>query len=103
MSFAWIFFRAESLDNAFVYIGNLFSVSLFSIPNFTDIRNLSVLLFFIAVLLIVEWRGREEPYAIKLLFSKKIKMIRWSFYALLLFFIGMYANTDEVPFIYFQF
>ncbi|GGG11356.1 O-acyltransferase [Dokdonia pacifica] len=103
VSFAWIFFRAESLDNAFVYIGNLFSVSLFSIPNFTDIRSLSVLLFFISVLLIVEWRGREEPYAIKLLFYNRIKMIRWSFYALLLFFIGMYANTDEVPFIYFQF
>ncbi|WP_299764769.1 MBOAT family O-acyltransferase [uncultured Dokdonia sp.] len=103
VSIGWIFFRAKNLNSAFEYITHLFSKSLFSVPNFADIRSLSVVLFFITLLLMIEWKGREAPYAIKYILYKKHKIMRWSFYALLLFFIGMYTNTDEIPFIYFQF
>jgi len=103
VSFAWIFFRAESIDSAFLYINNLFTWSIFSIPNFMNIKSLSIILFFIVLLLIIEWKGKNEHYAIRRILNKKHKIIRWSFYSLLIFLIGMYSNTDSTPFIYFQF
>ncbi|WP_299215943.1 MBOAT family O-acyltransferase [uncultured Dokdonia sp.] len=103
VSFAWIFFRANSIQHAFLYIHNLFSTSMNSFPNFISKGNLLVLLFFLILLLFIEWKGREDHHAIKKLFQKRHRLLRWSFYSLLIFFIGMFANTDEVPFIYFQF
>ncbi len=103
VSFAWIFFRAESVGSAFRYIGRLFSTSIVSFPNFTSKGNVLTLVFFIVFLVVIEWKGREESYAIKQLLQKRARIIRWSFYSLLILFLGLFANMDEVPFIYFQF
>ena len=97
-TFAWIFFRANSLGEAFSYIGGIFSPSLFSMPRI-DNRPLLVL---IALFLAVEWMGREQKYALE-----KIKVswpiaVRWSFYLLLIWVIGTYGGTEQ-DFIYFQF
>ncbi|MFC4633302.1 MBOAT family O-acyltransferase [Dokdonia ponticola] len=103
VSFAWIFFRAESVSGAFVYIGNIFSTSIMSFPNFTSMGSLLTLVLLLFFLLTIEWKGRDEKYAIKQLFQKRSRVLRWSFYSLLILFIGLFANMDEVPFIYFQF
>jgi D-alanyl-lipoteichoic acid acyltransferase DltB (MBOAT superfamily) len=97
-TFAWIFFRADSLGQAFSYIGGIFSRSLFSMPRI-DNRPLLVL---IALFLAIEWMGREQKYALE-----KIKVswpiaVRWSFYLLLIWVIGTYGGTEQ-DFIYFQF
>jgi len=103
VSFAWIFFRAESVSSAFVYIGSIFSTSMMSFPNFTSMGNLLTLLLLLFFLVTIEWKGREENYAIKQLFQKRGRVLRWSFYSLLILFLGLFGNMDEVPFIYFQF
>lgn len=100
---AWIFFRAESLGKAFDYIGGIFSKSLFQIPALspgkTEVISLALVSFFI----VIEWLGREKNYAIAQLGFSWPRIVRWSFYALLVFTLGMYMQTNETPFIYFQF
>lgn len=100
---AWIFFRAESLGKAFDYIGGIFTKSLFQIPALspgkTEVISLALVLFFI----VIEWLGREKNYAIAQLGFSRPRIVRWSFYALLVFTLGMYMQTNETPFIYFQF
>jgi len=101
--FAWIFFRAESVGHALSYISGIFSKSLFTIPKFPDIKpaivTITILMFFV----LIEWLGREQQYAIKKLGIKWKRPVRWAFYILLFFIFGMYMNTEETPFIYFQF
>lgn len=101
-AFAWIFFRAETINHAFLYIKNMFSASLFSFPNLA--RGPMALIFGLLVLFVIlEWVGRESNYAIEKLFIKQPLLIRWGFYAALIFAIGMFMQTKETPFIYFQF
>jgi D-alanyl-lipoteichoic acid acyltransferase DltB (MBOAT superfamily) len=99
-SFAWIFFRAESLDHAFGYIDGLFSNSLFSSPGILPKKVLMLVFLF----LVVEWFGRSSAYAIENVRKIKMSWVRWSVYAtliLFLFFFGEFA--ENIEFIYFQF
>jgi len=100
--FAWIFFRAENIGKAFYYVAGIFSPSLFQKPDFLGLFPkgfiFPLLLFFV-----VEWLGREGKYPLeKLLISNK-RLMRWSFYILLILFIGLFKRPDNVEFIYFQF
>jgi alginate O-acetyltransferase complex protein AlgI len=100
--FAWIFFRAENIDDAFIYVSGIFSWSLFTIPVFarmTDISNITVL---ICVFLVIEWIGRENLYAIEALGLKWKRVLRFSFYYAILFLI-LWFGGDKQTFIYFQF
>jgi len=97
-TFAWIFFRSDTLGQAINYIGGIFTKSLFSIPSNFPIFELILLFIFI----IIEWFGRESNYAIEKMGLRWPVMIRWSFYYLLLFMI-LYLGGEEQKFIYFQF
>jgi len=97
--FAWIFFRAENIDHAFSYISEIFSASLFTIPEVRP-RNLILL---ILVFVFIEWLGREGQYAIAHIGYKWNRPLRWTFYSLIIFAIGMFMPSVESPFIYFQF
>ena len=100
--FAWIFFRAENLGHAIDYISRIFSPSLFTKPFFDGIQNAIVPVILVMLFLLVEWSGREQQYAIAHLRLAK-RPLRWAFYSFIIFFIGMYMQTEESPFIYFQF
>lgn len=102
VSFTWIFFRAENMAYAVSFIENMISLSIFSIPNLPKAELLMTVLL-LAFFIILEWLGRENEYAIDKLFVKQPQLIRWGFYALIIFLIGMYMQTKETPFIYFQF
>ena len=54
-------------------------------------------------MLIIEWLGRTGKYALENIKDKTPFALRWFFYALIIFLIGMYMETEESPFIYFQF
>lgn len=105
--FAWIFFRAENVTHAFSYIAGIFSTSLFTVPDFSGfsggLKAIAVAGFFVFVFLIIEWMGREEQYAIAKIGNGWSRIFRWSFYAFIVFCIGMFMQTEESPFIYFQF
>ncbi len=99
--FAWIFFRAENLTHAFNYISEIFSESLFTYPQLSNIRFVfSSLLIF--VFMLIEWFGRNNKYAIENVASIKNRLVRWLIYfSILLVIIIFFKNNQE--FIYFQF
>jgi len=97
--FAWIIFRAQNMAHAFSYISEIFSKSLLSIPEILPKDIILILLLFI----LIEWSGREGKYAISNINIRCSKPVRWIFYSILIFLIGMLSPTEETPFIYFQF
>lgn len=98
-SFAWIFFRSESLSQAFSYINKMFNS--IHLPD-VSIFNLS-LFPLLLLLIIVEWKGRENNYAIEKLFYKSKTCIRWSFYYILIILMLVFGQKNSQEFIYFQF
>ena len=100
--FAWIFFRANNLNHAINYISEIFSASLFTLPNYDIIREALLTIFLVVFFIMVEWHGREGKYAIERIVLNWRKPFRYAFYyalILAIFFIG----GREQTFIYFQF
>ena len=96
---AWIFFRAETVGHAFSYLKGIFNTSLLSIPTIRPTNLLVLLLFFMSI----EWVGRRQKYAIKVIFLKQSRLLRWSFYMLLIVLTFIFSSQTEQEFIYFQF
>ncbi|WP_190810943.1 MBOAT family protein [Flagellimonas sp. S3867] len=102
---AWIFFRAENLGHALTYISDIFSSTLFTIPEFDRYLGFKVVLIFTLLIffLIIEWMGRENEYAIEGLRVRMNKRVyRWSFYLIIWSFIFIFSGNEQ-EFIYFQF
>ncbi len=53
--FSWIFFRADNIMHAINYISEIFSLSLFEIPNFSGRRNGVITVFLIILFISIEW------------------------------------------------
>ncbi len=100
---AWIFFRAENIKQAFAVFKKIFSKSLFTAPEFDEPKKAFVILLIILFFIITEWLGRRNKYAIEFTAFKQKKVIRWGLYIFIIFLIGMFMQTEETPFIYFQF
>lgn len=105
--FAWIFFRAETMADAFAYIGQICSSSLFDAPFIitektgTHIfpKTIYLLLF---IFLLIEWFGREHKYAIEKLGFTWKPVFRYAFYYAIIFMIFWFSGKQQ-EFIYFQF
>ncbi len=105
--FAWIFFRAENISHAIDFIKRMISGTIEKTA-YIETLNLAYwkvghLNFLIIIFVVIEWIGREKQYAIADFVLNKPTMVRWIFYSILIFSIGIFANTNETPFIYFQF
>ncbi|MBL4705287.1 MAG: MBOAT family protein, partial [Flavobacteriales bacterium] len=97
--FAWIFFRASSIDQAFEYIGEVFSGSF--LPN-NWLYFHPLLLLQIGIFVVVEWFTRTKTHP--LTFKKLSLPIRWSIYYLVVTIVLFSANYhSSSDFIYFQF
>jgi D-alanyl-lipoteichoic acid acyltransferase DltB (MBOAT superfamily) len=94
---AWIFFRSESLHQAFSIVSEIFSSSLITIPAIHPIVISSLILIF----LLIEWLGRERSFAIEDGFFKH-KWMRYAFYYAVICSV-VYFGGEEQQFIYFQF
>lgn len=101
--FAWIFFRAENIGHAISYISEILSPSLFLMPEFTGMSRALTTIILVGGCILIEWFGREGDYAIEGIGHKWYPSIRWIFYSLIIFAIGMFTPIVESPFIYFQF
>jgi alginate O-acetyltransferase complex protein AlgI len=99
---AWIFFRSDTLQQAFTHIAGIFSPDFFSIPHFTHGMKSIPTLILCLLFFIVEWFGRESKYALEHLFITKPAIVRWSFYYLLIAVIFFFGGSKQ-QFIYFQF
>ncbi len=103
VTFSWIFFRAASLSEAFLYIEGLFSPTYFELPSFTDLTKAFVLLITLTFMLLVEWFGRHNRHALERFGINYPLAIRWGSYAFIFFLIMMLHPSEASPFIYFQF
>ncbi|MFT6841348.1 MAG: alginate O-acetyltransferase complex protein AlgI [Psychroserpens sp.] len=100
----WIFFRAESLTQAFDYLDKVFSKSFFEIPEFSQRSDAFTLSILIVVFMLIEWFGRNYEFGMAFIKDKFNYSVQFSFYViavLCLYFFGM--NSETVEFIYFQF
>jgi alginate O-acetyltransferase complex protein AlgI len=102
-TFAWIFFRAENLPVAFKYISGIFDKSIAAIPTLKTSMSTGVLVVLILFLLLTEWVARNKQFALSNFGLNWPRSLRWLFYSFIVFLIGMYMQTTETPFIYFQF
>ena len=73
VTFTWIFFRAENLTQAFLYIK-----SIFTHPNFFQIRSqltysssIIPLLFYLTFLILIEWFNRDNEHVVADFLMKK--------------------------------
>jgi D-alanyl-lipoteichoic acid acyltransferase DltB (MBOAT superfamily) len=95
--FAWIFFRAESVSQALQYIKNIFSNTLFSLPNPFPFK----ILCFIILMIFIEWINRQNFHGLEI--SNYNRWVRRIIYLIIIFIILRYANFGSKEFIYFQF
>ncbi len=100
--FAWIFFRANNVTHAASYISEIFSPSLFTIPDFHGIGKSVSIVFLTILFVLIEWHGREKQYALEQLGAKWQRPVRWAMYYSILLAIYIFAGAEQ-QFIYFQF
>lgn len=100
--FAWIFFRASNISHAFSYILEIFSKSLFTIPDFPARRQAFFTFITIIIFLLIEWIGRDNQYAIEKIGIRWNRTLKWAFYYSIIISIILLQGYEQ-PFIYFQF
>jgi alginate O-acetyltransferase complex protein AlgI len=100
---AWVFFRAENIAHAFSYLAGMFSKTIIELPDEDLLKSSFLTICLLAGFIVTEWIGREGNFAIEQIGLKWPQKTRWLFYALIVFSVGMFMQTEEVPFIYFQF
>ena len=96
--FAWIFFRAESMEQAFAYVGGLFNCSIIDSP---EVFPLEVYIL-IPLMLITEWLQRDKQHALMLDGLNIPRWGRWLIYYAVVFCI-IWFTGEQQEFIYFQF
>ena len=99
--FAWIFFRANNMEHAIQYISEILSPSFFTLPYFENGTLALPIIILVIFFMVIEWLGREGKYAIENIQTKN-KIVRWTFYYILVTLIFVFAGSDQ-QFIYFQF
>jgi len=101
-SFAWIYFRSETLFDANNFIYHLlnftFDTEDFSLNMLVD---LAFAFFFIAILILLEWIWRRKEYPFQEVHNQTV--IKWSYYVIIGAFVLIFINTNQSEFIYFQF
>ncbi|NJC27062.1 MBOAT family O-acyltransferase [Neolewinella antarctica] len=102
VSLAWVFFRADSIGHAFVYLRGLVSPSLLAIPSVAESKDLAAACLLILGFTLVEWLGRADEYATETFLLRYSTPVRFAAYYLQLCFVFWCAGTEQA-FIYFQF
>jgi D-alanyl-lipoteichoic acid acyltransferase DltB (MBOAT superfamily) len=98
---AWIFFRSDTIGDAYSYIGGIFSKSIFAIPNLSG-KNDMIILIGLFFFLMVEWNGRSDKFALEKINIKSRRFIVWGFYLFIVVIIFIFQGAQQ-QFIYFQF
>lgn len=105
VTFAWIFFRANNLHEAFYIVSHLFSWEkgdiLLVINSFNFSESFLLLLALIIFVFFLRIYKKADSFVMYL--STQPFLIRWAVYYILVFMIMNRGVTKEVPFIYFQF
>jgi len=107
VTFGWIFFRANSLTDAFYIITHLFSnlksTSLQIITGFSGISRQLLLLSFLFIIFMELVHLLQQHIKIRHFLSEKPLWLRWLIYLIILFSILIFGQFEQKEFIYFQF
>ena len=98
-----VVYRAENTGQAFEYFMGMIDISLFSLPSIENIERFLGLqnVFFILIMLLVEWRQRDKQYILDLSgINSHLK--RLAIYLVLIVVIFLFCAQNQI-FIYFQF
>ncbi len=102
VSFAWIFFRANSLNDAIYIATHLITLDVLNLANvFTFLNMTKVALAAIVVLEIVQLVQRRG--SLRAMIAAQPTWVRWAIYYLLVMSILLLGKFAEQKFIYFQF
>ncbi|WP_438423339.1 MBOAT family O-acyltransferase [Aquimarina macrocephali] len=93
--FIRVFFRADSIEDAFLYIKRIFS---FQGNTWGNLDKISIAV--IVILLVVEWINRKEQHGLAI--GNRPVYIRWGSY-MAVFLIILFFGKSSTSFIYFQF
>ena len=97
----WVLFRAETITDAFAYLGGIFDSSLVSVPYLIN-RDYYVITFLgIIIMLCAEWIYRHHSHNFTLS-QIKFAWIKWVIYFIMLFLLFI-NSSPAADFIYFQF
>ena len=107
--FGLVFFRADSITQAWNYILKIFSSSLLTMPHlpssflelFTNKVLILIQLLLIPIFILVEWLNREKQHGLQIE-NIKSPLIKWIIYFTIIFAIWALGGEQET-FIYFQF
>ena len=97
VTFAWIFFRSQTISDALLYISDIFTSDLGKVN-----MNLTSVIILISFLIMVEWIGRRSDFAIEKMMLNQSTWLRWSFYYIIIFLM-IFNIRESQGFIYFQF
>lgn len=95
---AWIFFRSDSVTDAFFMVQKILSPSVFRYPEIFPIFTLVLLGLF----LVFEWIGRKGEFGLQNVTLLLNRAQRWILYFILMISLFL-SNSVEQEFIYFQF
>lgn len=97
----WVFFRAETIKQAFEFLEGIFNSSLVSVPYLIN-RDYYILTFIgITIMLFTEWTYRHHSHNFTLS-QIKFVWVRWVIYFIMLFLLFI-NSSPAADFIYFQF
>lgn len=94
---AWIFFRSKTIQDAFAYIGRMFTEGHFTEQYFKIERYTTELWSLLLIFVLVEWNSRTKIEPI----SGKYSWVKMSFCLAAILALGVFSDYKE--FIYFQF
>jgi D-alanyl-lipoteichoic acid acyltransferase DltB (MBOAT superfamily) len=100
--FGWIIFRAESIEQAWECIEKI--VRMDTLQQFYQIVEYQKIGFLIFLMLVIEWMGKENLYALEKWELNRNKMIRYVLYIVItILIISFIPGGKSLEFIYFQF
>lgn len=107
LSYGLIFYRADSISNAFYMAGHVFTcipdLLHFHHLQYMGMKNSELVFSFLLIAFLFTMEALDSKYSLFTKFLKQPVYIRWTFYYIALFVIGVYGIFEHREFLYFQF
>jgi D-alanyl-lipoteichoic acid acyltransferase DltB (MBOAT superfamily) len=97
-----VFFRSESIGQAFEYFGGMIHLDTLRTSYRIIIQKDAWMIWYILFMLVIEWIGRQNQHGLEQFGLKWKKWVRWLFYYILVILISAFSGNAQ-EFIYFQF
>jgi D-alanyl-lipoteichoic acid acyltransferase DltB (MBOAT superfamily) len=101
--FAWIFFRANSISDAFLILANITRIDSWQCSISGALNKIELIVAFLSILLLGVIHLIQAHTSVRTYLNGKPIWFRWACYYVIVFFITLFGKFEEQQFIYFQF